>query len=298
MSDNCEVPRRWWYTGKEALAMSDIESYFCPSLCEGVVVGPGLVPEASSTEEGPWPWQGRVGRGHRQHTGSPNPVGCSDTHSGPACSPWDTRGAPRRHPAPTPQPQRALSPAVGLQAWLGYGAGESCGAAGCRAAPGGGGPFKRGGGGTMAIITLALEVTPGPLRFHLGRGRGDGPLPGGGGDKGGGRRGGAARPGSARPGAARCSPLPGVTAGAGTGAAAAAAAGPRRFLPPPLKVRGGRGAGWGATRPAEPGEGALPRFWALVEMRVWADRAGFSRCQCCSPTGAPPRISSVVIFLA
>lgn len=33
--------------------MSDIESYFCPSLCEGVVVGPGLVPE------------GRLGRGNQ-----------------------------------------------------------------------------------------------------------------------------------------------------------------------------------------------------------------------------------------
>lgn len=84
--------------------------------------------------------------------------------------------------------------AVGWQ-----GAGEHRGAAGQSGRDGG--PFKRGGSGTMAIITLALEVTPGPLRFHLGRGRGDGPLPGGGGE-GGGRRGGAARPGPARLGPA------------------------------------------------------------------------------------------------
>lgn len=69
---------------------------------------------------------------------------------------------------------------MGLQARAECGAGGCFGAQGARALRGaagqGGGPFKCGGGGTMAIITLALEVTPGPLRFHLGRGRGDGPL--------------------------------------------------------------------------------------------------------------------------
>lgn len=53
---------------------------------------------------------------------------------------------------------------------------------GCGA--GRGGPFKLAVGGTMAISTSALEVTPGPLRFHLGRGGGDGPLPAGGGEGG------------------------------------------------------------------------------------------------------------------
>lgn len=84
------------------------------------------------------------------------------------------------------------------------------------------GPFKRGGGRTMAIITLALEVTPVPLRFHLGRGGGDGPLPGGGGEPSPAEPGGEGRPGPTRPGAARGRPLPRVTAGL--------APGPRRRL--------------------------------------------------------------------
>lgn len=78
----------------------------------------------------------------------------------------------------------------------------------------GGGPFKRGGDGTMAIITLALEVTPGPLRFHLGPGRGMARFLAGEGreGKGRGRRGGAARPGAA------CGrPLPRVSAGLAPG---------------------------------------------------------------------------------
>lgn len=79
------------------------------------------------------------------------------------------------------------------------------------------GPFKRGGGRTMAIITLALEVTPVPLRFHLGRGGGDGPLPGGGGEPSPAEPGGEGRPGPTRPGAARGRPLPRVTAGLAPG---------------------------------------------------------------------------------
>lgn len=99
----------------------------------------------------------------------------------------------------------------------------------------GGGPFKRGGDGTMAIITLALEVTPGPLRFHLGRGRGMARFLAGEGREG---AGGEGRPGPAR--RRMRPPAPEGQCGAGTGAAA----GPRRFLPPPLKVWGGPGRGW------------------------------------------------------
>lgn len=86
----------------------------------------------------------------------------------------------------------------------------------------------------MAISTSALEVTPGPLRFHLGRGGGDGPLPAGGGE--GGTREGRPDPiPDPIPGPARPRTLPRVPAGLAPGPAAAAA--PRRFLPPPLKVR-------------------------------------------------------------
>lgn len=240
------------------------------------------------------------GEGTDTHTGSTTPVGCSDTHSGPACSPRDTRPAPRRQPAPTPHPQRgsvARRGAAGLGGVRGpekaagrQGAGEQRG----RPA-GGGGPFKRGGGGTMAIITLALEVTPGPLRFHLGRGRGDGPLPGGGGE-GGGRRGGRGRPGLARPGPSRLGPAPhaasrsrgsvrGWHRGGGSGGSA----------PLPAAALKGAGAaeGPGGARPVEPGEcGAGPgcrRVCGSPPSLLNPDPAGCPAAAGTFPAGASSR---------
>lgn len=54
----------------------------------------------------------------------------------------------------------------------------------------------------MAIITLALEVTPGPLRFHLGRGAGMARFLAGEGRAGAGGEGREGRPGPARLGPA------------------------------------------------------------------------------------------------
>lgn len=190
-------------------------------------------------------------KGADTHTGCANPwaaVTLTRDMPAPRGTRW-RRQAPSSHPAAPWAPPLAmrLKPCgrdEGQEDALGRGVPGRSGAQRGRAA-GGGGPFKCGGGGTMAIITLALEVTPGPLRFHLGRGRGDGPLPGGGGE-GGSRRGEEGRGGPARLGPARRPtrpPAAGGHCGAGTGAAAA----PRRFLPPPLKVRGGPGCGLGVT---------------------------------------------------
>lgn len=74
------------------------------------------------------------------------PSGCSDIHRGPACSPRDTMGAPRRRPAPTPWPQWDPPLAVGLEARAGCGAGGCSGAQGAwalRGAAGQGGPRRR-----------------------------------------------------------------------------------------------------------------------------------------------------------